>query len=73
MKKLTIEIAPLEFRTSGFTISINGKRRITVAIIPIKELRPQSKRPVVFRMRRPKRFEPFFDITMFNRMLSIGW
>jgi len=29
--------------------------------------------PCKFRIRRPKKYEPWFDVTINNRMFSIGW
>ena len=47
------------------------KERFHVSIIILDKEMPGF--PVVFRIRGPEKYSPWFDITINNRMFSIGW
>jgi len=47
------------------------KKRFHLSIIIIDKGFPGF--PCKFRIRRPKKYEPWFDVTINNRMFSIGW
>ena len=47
------------------------KKRFHVSIITLDEQMPGF--PCKARIRIPKRCEPWFDITILDRMLSFGW
>ncbi len=47
------------------------KRRLVISIITLDEKMPGF--PCAFRIRTPKKLEPWIDITINNLMFSLGW
>ena len=47
------------------------KEKFHISIITLDEEMPGF--PCKFRIRGPKKNEPWFDVTINNRMYSIGW
>ena len=61
----------------GLSLAFSGHlktkwRHFTVTFFSLKRIEPY-KGYILFRIRSPKKYEPWFDITFVNQALNFGW